>query len=326
MTNGGEGPSPAPSGEGGRDGWFGRLRSGLAKTRAAILGRVEAAVRGRLDPETLEDLEEALYGADLGPSAVEAVLADLRKGGGGEGSPAERIRAILLGLIERPAAEPPARPSDPQAGDPRVILLVGVNGSGKTTTAGKLAARFAGEGSKVVLAAADTFRAGAADQIAVWAERAGCDLVRHQEGADPSAVVYDALEAAKARGADVLLADTAGRLHTKKNLMEELKKVCRVAGRQVAGAPHEVLLVLDAMSGQNALAQVREFGAALGVTGLVLTKLDGSAKGGVAVAAAHESGIPLRFVGVGEGVADLLDFRPAPFLRALLGEEEEAAD
>lgn len=307
-------------------GWFERLRQGLAKTRESFLGKLGAALVGRLrlDPEAIEELEEALYAADLGPLTVEKVLERLRQGQGGEGAPADRVRRLLREMIERPAVPPPAPPSSPGPGEPRVIFMVGVNGSGKTTTAGKLAARYAAEGRRVMLAAADTFRAGAGEQIAVWAERAGCGLVRLQEGADPSAVVFDALQAAKARGAEVLLADTAGRLHTQKNLMEELKKVRRVAERLVPGAPHEVLLVLDATTGQNALAQVREFGAALGVTGLVLTKLDGSAKGGVVVGAAHESGIPVRYIGVGEGVEDLLDFDPGAFLAALFGDGGEA--
>ncbi len=314
--------SPAPLPEGERRGWFERLRSGLAKTRESLVGRLERVLAGRggLDAGVAEELEEVLYAADLGPFTVEGILERLRKGEGGEGRPAHRVRVLLRAMLEHPAVPPPSRPADPPPGEPRVILLVGVNGAGKTTTAGKLAARYAREGRRVMLAAADTFRAGAGEQIAVWAERAGCSLVRLQEGADPSAVVFDAIQAARARGAEVLLADTAGRLHTKKNLMEELKKVRRVAGRLVPGAPHEVLLALDATTGQNALAQVREFGAALGVTGLVLTKLDGSAKGGVVVGAAHESGIPVRYVGVGEGAEDLLDFDPDAFIAALFGE------
>ncbi|MBI2178591.1 MAG: signal recognition particle-docking protein FtsY [Candidatus Tectomicrobia bacterium] len=319
-----EAPADAPA----REGWFGRLRAGLAKTREGFMGRLGAALgrRPRLDAETIEELEEVLYAADLGPLTVEKVLGKLRQGEGGKGEPAGRLRSLLREMLDRPAVPPPAMPSVPSPGEPLVILMVGVNGAGKTTTAGKLAARYAAQGRQVMLAAADTFRAGAGEQIAVWAERAGCGLVRLQEGADPSAVVFDALQAAKARGAEVLLADTAGRLHTKKNLMEELKKVRRVADRLVPGAPHEVLLVLDATTGQNALAQVREFGAALGVTGLVLTKLDGSAKGGVVVGAAHESGIPVRYVGVGEGVEDLLDFDPDAFIAALFGEGESGAE
>ena len=319
-------PSPAPPEREKREGWFGRLRSGLAKTRESFLGRVGGILRRRprIDAETIEELEEALYAADLGPLTVERVLDRLRRGEGGRGEPAGRLRALLREMLAHPAVPPRATPAAPAKGDPRVIFLVGVNGAGKTTTAGKLAARYAAAGRRVMLAAADTFRAAAGEQIEIWAGRAGCELIRLQEGADPSAVVFDALQAAKARGTEVLLADTAGRLHTKKNLMEELKKVRRVAERLVPGAPHEVLLVLDATTGQNALAQVREFGAALGVTGLVLTKLDGTARGGVVVGAAHESGIPVRYIGVGEGVEDLLDFDPDAFIAALFGDAEEA--
>ena len=301
-------------------GWFGRLRQGLTKTRQNLFGRLQGALSGKtqIDPETADELEEILYTADLGPRTVEAVLEALRRGEGEGTDPIARVRDILKDLIENPAAKPSAAPSDPPEGEPRIILLAGVNGAGKTTTAGKLAARWGEEGHKVLFAAADTFRAAAAEQIEVWAERAGCHLVRHQEGADPGAVVFDAIAAARARGCDTLLVDTAGRLHTKKNLMDELIKVRRVAEGQVPGAPHEVLLVLDAATGQNALAQVREFGAALGVTGLVLTKLDGSAKGGVLVACAHESGLPIRYIGVGEGLEDLLPFETDAFLDALM--------
>ncbi|MDA1001499.1 MAG: signal recognition particle-docking protein FtsY, partial [bacterium] len=280
-------PSAPRGEESQKGGWFRRLRNGLSKTRDAFLGRLESAL-GRfekLDADALDALEEILYTADMGPRTVGRILEKLRRGEGGTGAPIERVRRIILGLLEAP--KPGAPPGAPPPGSPRVILMVGVNGAGKTTTAGKLAARYAAEGKKVILAAADTFRAGAGEQISIWAERSGCEVIRLDEGADPSAVVFDALQAARARGADILLADTAGRLHTQKNLMEELKKVRRVVGRQVEGAPHEVLLVLDATSGQNVLVQVREFGEALGVTGLVLTKIDGTAKGGVVVGAAH---------------------------------------
>lgn len=317
-----QGASPPPGEKSKTSGWFRRLRDGLSKTRDAFLGGLESALggSGKLDAETLEDLEEVLYTADMGPRTVGQIMEKLQRGEGGEGAPIDRVRRIILGLLEAPGSAPANVPAEPPPGSPRVILMVGVNGAGKTTTAGKLAARFSAEGKKVMLAAADTFRAGAGEQISIWAERAGCEVIRLQEGADPSAVVFDALQAARARGVDILLADTAGRLHTQKNLMEELKKVCRVAGRQVEGAPHEVLLVLDATSGQNVLVQVREFGEALGVTGLVLTKLDGTARGGVVVGAAHESGIPVRYVGVGEAAEDLMDFQPEWFVAALFGE------
>jgi len=209
------------------------------------------------------------------------------------------------------------RPLELEKAQPAVVLVVGVNGVGKTTTIGKLAARYTAEGRKVLLAAADTFRAAAAEQLGVWAERAGVELIRHQEGADPSAVTFDACKAALARGAELLIVDTAGRLHTKVNLMEEMKKIRRVIGREIPGAPHETLLVLDAATGQNALNQTRIFQEAAGVTGLVLTKLDGSAKGGVVVAVSHEFGLPVRFIGVGEGIDDLRAFDPQEFVDAL---------
>ncbi len=225
----------------------------------------------------------------------------------------ERLEAILqktLGETEEGTFPPPTA-------EPWVIMVVGVNGSGKTTTAGKLAHRFRKEGKRVLMAAADTFRAAASEQLEVWAERTGSELVRHADGADPSAVVYDAVQAARARGCQVVIADTAGRLHTKRNLMEELKKVKRVMGKVMPGAPHEVLLVLDATTGQNALAQARLFGQEVGVTGIALTKLDGTAKGGIVIGVAGETRIPIKFVGVGEGVEDLRDFEPESFVRAL---------
>ena len=304
-------------------GWLGRLRKGLTKTRDSLAGRLGAVLAGksRLDSETIEELEEILYMADIGPVTVEATLDKFRRGEGGSGSAAERVQGILCSLLENPSKPPPPEPEAPAAGEPRVVLLIGVNGAGKTTTAGKLAARLSTEGQKVMFAAADTFRAAAGEQVEVWAERTGCHFVRHSEGADPGAVVYDAIASARARGVDTLLVDTAGRLHTRKNLMDELVKIRRVTEGQLPGAPHEILLVIDATSGQNALAQVREFGAALGVTGLVVTKLDGSANGGVLIGAVHESGIPARWIGVGEGTEDLLPFDAKAFAEALFGDE-----
>ena len=278
-------------------------------------------VAGRIDEDAFEELEEVLYMADLGPPSGR-VTAREAQGGGWRGVGCADARqgnhAILR--IENPRCRPEFTPREPPAGEPGIILLVGVNGVGKTTTAGKLASRFSAENHKVMLAAGDTFRAAAGEQLEIWAERSGSEIIRHQEGADSSAVVYDAVQAARARKADVLLVDTAGRLHTKHNLMEELKKLRRVTQRLVDSAPHEVLLVLDATSGQNVLNQVREFGPALGVTGLVLTKLDGTAKGGVALGATYESGIPIRYVGVGESVEDLLDFDAEAFVEAVFGE------
>lgn len=303
----------------GAKGWFGRLRDGLSKTRSGFLAQVRGLVAGRIDEDTVEELEEVLYMADLGPPLVETLLGKLT-GGQGAGADAQtRVKEIMRSCLENPKSPPAFAPQVPPAGEPRIIFLVGVNGVGKTTTAGKLASRYTADKQKVMLAAGDTFRAAAGEQLTIWAERSGCEIIRHKEGADSSAVVYDAVQAAKARGVDVLLVDTAGRLHTKHNLMEELKKLRRVTQRLIDSAPHDVLLVLDATSGQNVLAQVREFGPALGVTGLVLTKLDGTAKGGVALGATYESGIPIRYVGVGEKVEDLLDFDPEAFIEAIFG-------
>ena len=309
----------AEKGAGAR-GWFGKLRDGLAKTRGGFLAQVKGLLAGRIDEDTLEELEEVLYMADLGPLLVEALLERLKAGEGTGMDAKARVKEIMRSCFENPACPPAFAPQDPPVGEPKIILLVGVNGVGKTTTAGKLASRFSAEKHKVMLAAGDTFRAAAGEQLTVWAERSGCEIIRHQEGADSSAVVYDAVQAGRARGVDVLLVDTAGRLHTKKNLMEELKKLRRVTQRLIDTAPHEVLLVLDATSGQNVLSQVREFGPALGVTGLVLTKLDGTAKGGVVLGATYESGIPIRYVGVGESVEDLIDFDADAFIEAIFGD------
>ena len=257
--------------------------------------------------------------ADMGPSLVESLLGKLKAGEGAGRMRRRALKEIMRYCLENPESTPAFTPKNPAGEEPRIIFLVGVNGVGKTTTAGKLASRFSAENLKIMLAAGDTFRAAAGEQLTVWAERSGCEIVRHREGADSSAVVYDAVQAAKARGVDVLLVDTAGRLHTKHNLMEELKKLRRVTQRLVDTAPHEVLLVLDATSGRRTLPG-REFGPALGVTGLVLTKLDATAKGGVALGATYESGIPIRYVGVGESVEDLLDFDPDAFIEAIFGE------
>ncbi|MFQ5894883.1 MAG: signal recognition particle-docking protein FtsY [Nitrospinota bacterium] len=320
-------------------GWFRKLRAGLRKTREHLVGGLEEALRrrGRVDDETLEEMEEVLLGADLGVAATQAALDELRRrlSSGGEGKAEEalaHLRAILREMLQPPAREagsaPPAPleppPGEPRAGEPRVVLIVGVNGVGKTTTAAKLAARYQAEGQRALLACADTYRAAAAEQLEVWWRRVGCEFVRGTGGGDPSAVVYDAIASARAKGCAVVLADTAGRLHTRRNLMEELRKVARVAGAQVRGAPHEVLLVLDATTGQNALAQARLFREAVGVTGLVLTKLDGTAKGGVAVGVVRELGLPLRYVGVGEGLEDLEEFDAEEFVEALFSREGES--
>ena len=297
-----------------------RLRGGLARTRALLETPLEDLARGRrpLDPEALEELEQALVGADLGLPAVSEAIELLRARSGEiarGGLPAMRelLRGEVVRSLERPSG--PARFS----ARPWIVFVVGVNGAGKTTTIGKLACAWAGEGRSVLLCAADTFRAAAAEQLQVWAERASASFHRGAEGADPSAVLTDALRTSRAQGLDAVLVDTAGRLHTKSNLMAELAKMARVAGREIPGAPHETLLVLDATVGSNGLAQGREFAKAGGVTGLVLTKLDGTAKGGVAVAVVRELGVPIRYVGVGEQPGDLLPFDATAFAAGLLG-------
>jgi fused signal recognition particle receptor len=302
---------------------FGRLRQkivdGLKKTRDAIADRVEriASVGRPVDDALLDELEEALLSADLGPELAAELRARLGVRLRGESvSGPEQVLAVLREeiLAQLPAPVPEVRPAAP----PRVTLVVGVNGSGKTTTAGKLAALWGREGRKVVVAAADTFRAAAVEQMAIWAERTGAEVVRSQPGADPAAVAFDAARAARARGADELLVDTAGRLHNKKPLMDELAKIARVVAKEVPGAPHETLLVLDGTTGRNAVIQAREFTRVAPVTGLVLTKLDGTARGGVAVAIGRELGIPVRYVGVGEGADDLLFFDAGEYVAGLL--------
>lgn len=298
-----------------------RLKRGLLMTHTELVSRVGDAIKARFspDPKALDALEDALLAADVGPStAAELVEAVRIEAGRRDAGEPDVVRRVLKAEIERRLSVPGPPVGSPAPGQPRVILMVGVNGTGKTTTAAKLAARSAAAGGKPVLAAADTFRAAAIDQLEVWAERIGIPLVKHRPGADPAAVVFDACAIAKARGADLLLIDTAGRLHTKHNLMEELSKIRRIAGREIERAPHEVLLVLDAVTGMNGLAQAREFLKAAGVTGLVLTKMDGTAKGGVILAIVRELAIPVRYVGVGETVDDLLDFDPASFASALI--------
>jgi fused signal recognition particle receptor len=298
-----------------------RLRGGLARTREALNTPIEDLVRGRrpLDAAALESVEEALLAADLGLPAVEEAMGALREKSGAIAPGGLAAMRQLLGEQIRRALDRPAGPA-PFSARPWVVFVVGVNGAGKTTTIGKLAAGWAAEGRSVLLCAADTFRAAAAEQLEVWASRAGAAFHRGAEGADPSAVLTDALRSARARGTDAVLVDTAGRLHTKSNLMAELTKMARVAGREVPGAPHETLLVLDATVGSNGLAQGREFAKAGGVTGLVLTKLDGTAKGGIAVAVVRELGVPIRYVGVGEKAEDLLPFDAEAFAASLVGE------
>jgi fused signal recognition particle receptor len=297
-----------------------KLFSGLARTREGLVETLQALVGERpVDEAALEELEAALLAADLGPSLTAEVLDRVRARARREGLDASALREAVASALREALPEEPA--AAPSSETPHVVLVVGVNGGGKTTTVGKLAARERAAGRWVLVAAADTFRAAAIDQLARWAERAGVELVRQREGADPSAVVFDALRAARTRGIGRVLVDTAGRLHTKTNLMAELEKVARVAAKEVPGAPHEVLLVVDATTGQNGVAQAREFTKAARVTGVVLTKLDGAAKGGVALGIQRQLGVPVRYVGVGEGVDDLLDFDRDAFLAGLLGED-----
>jgi len=294
-----------------------RLADRLRRTSEALIGRIESVLGGRtVDNDLLDDLEALLFGADLGVQTAESLLQTVRKeAAGGE---AATVRNVLRAAIRDRLVAVEAK-GDPfeTRGKPHVVLVLGVNGSGKTTTIGKLAARFQAAGQHVILGAGDTFRAAAIEQLQVWGERVGCEVIASQEGGDPAAVAFDTLKAAKARGCDVALIDTAGRLQTKEPLMEELKKIHRVIGREVEGAPHEVLLVLDGNTGQNAIAQARVFTEATGVTGLVVTKLDGTAKGGVIVGLADELHIPVRFIGVGEAVDDLREFRAEEFVDAL---------
>jgi fused signal recognition particle receptor len=305
-------------------GLFDKLKQGLQRTTQQLVDKFEDLVRVAdatdartrdIDAETAEALEEVLLMADVGVAATgEIVGAVTRRQRRGE-SLRDLVKQEMLRVLE--ATTPMAAPTI----KPHVILIVGVNGVGKTTTIGKLANQLKREGRTPLICAADTFRAAAVDQLQIWADRAGVDIVRAREGSDPAAVVFDAITAGKARQRDVVLVDTAGRLHTRTNLMNELDKIRRVASREVAGAPHEVLLVLDATVGQNGLAQAREFMTVAGVTGIVLTKLDGTAKGGIAVAIAHDLKLPIRYIGVGEGVDDLLPFTPREYVDAIFQEK-----
>lgn len=299
--------------------FFERLKQGLKKTTDGLVGRIDALVLGKkeIDADTLEELEEILITSDIGvKTTVELVRTLEQQLGRNELKDGAALRTALKEEIYSRLAAHHSR-LDLNRERPFVLLVIGVNGVGKTTTIGKLASRFTADGRKVLLAAADTFRAAAAEQLEEWGRRSGVDVVRHKEGADPSAVVFDACKAAVARQSDILIVDTAGRLHTKVNLMEEMKKIHRVIGREIPGAPHETLLVLDAATGQNAISQARLFKEAAGVTGIALTKLDGTAKGGIVVAVSHEFALPVRYIGVGEAIDDLRDFDPREFTDAL---------
>ena len=322
MAKDSEAPDTAGAPQPPRKSFFAKVKRGLFMTHTEILEKLGTAVKKGLgfDESVLESLEEALLEADVGAETAAALTDAVRsRADGAARQDLEGLRRLLQEEIEKVLASAP-RPAAVAAAPPEVVFLVGVNGSGKTTTTAKLARRAAAEGKSVLLAAADTFRAGAIEQLEIWGNRLNLPVVRHREGADPSAVLFDALSAAKARGVDRLLVDTAGRLHTKKNLMEELSKMRRVAAREVPGAPHHVLLVLDATTGGNGLAQARKFVEAAGATGVILTKLDGSAKGGIVLAILRELRLPVLHVGVGEGMDDLVPFDPSDYARALLEE------
>ena len=309
----------APEPEQEKQGFFRKLRNRLSKTREGFVSRVDQLLAGRkeIDEELLEELEEILITSDIGVQTTVALIEKVReKIERKDLSNPEQLRQALQGEILS-FLKVPLRPEPILQGKPHVIMVIGVNGTGKTTTIGKLAGRYAKEGKRVLLVAADTFRAAAVEQLEIWAERVGAEVVRHKGKADPSAVVYDGMEAAKSRGVDVAIIDTAGRLHTKVNLMEELKKIRRTVARQLPDAPHEILLVLDATTGQNAISQAQLFHEALAITGIAVAKLDGTAKGGVVVGICNSLGLPVQYIGLGEKVDDLEDFDPETFVKAL---------
>ena len=304
-------------------GWLQRLSDGLTKTRDAVRGSLDRLLGRAADPVVLEEFEAALIASDLGARVVERVMERLKKQlQGTDASQPGRVHAVLretLLEVLTPVQGLSLEPLLANSSKPFVILVVGVNGVGKTTTIAKIAQRLSQAGKVPLLVACDTFRAAAIEQLQVWADRIGVEVIRHRHGSDPAAVAFDGIAAAKARQVDVVLIDTAGRLHTKSNLMDELRKITRVIAQEYPGAPHEVLLVLDATVGQNALSQARQFHQTVGVTGLVLTKLDGTARGGIVVAIAEELKLPVRLIGVGESVEDLQDFQSGAFVDALIG-------
>ncbi len=311
-------PDVKPVAKSGR--WVDRLKQGLGKTSARLSGGITGLfTKRKLEAATLDELEDLLIESDLGIETAENIIATLRKGRFDKGLDADDVRAVLKGEVER-VLTPVARPlSVDKAHKPHVILVVGVNGTGKTTTIGKLAAQLRREGNTVMLAAADTFRAAAIDQLGIWGERTGATVVSGAAGSDAAGLVYDALERARGAGTDVLLVDTAGRLQNKEGLMDELAKIVRVVRKLDPTAPHDVLLVLDATTGQNALAQVDVFRERAGVTGLVMTKLDGTARGGILVAISAKHALPVHAIGVGEGIDDLQPFDASEFAQAIAG-------
>lgn len=304
-----------------------RFRRAVAATRESLSEKLDTVFAGRkqIDEELLDQLEEVLIAADIGVATTLSILETVRRGIARKQindleALKQSIKDELLNILQASEREGVAsETSVPETVAPYVMMIVGVNGVGKTTTIGKLAQRIKAEGNDVLICAADTFRAAASDQLAIWAERTGVPLIQQKQGTDPAAVLFDSLKAAKARGSDVLIVDTAGRLHTKSNLMAELEKMKRVAGREVEGAPHETLLVVDAVTGQNGLEQARQFLKVAGVTGIVLTKLDGTAKGGIAVAIAKELNLPIRYAGIGEKLDDLVVFDPRQYVNSLFG-------
>ena len=308
-------------------GFFAKLKEGLTKTRENFVEKIEVVFTGRkkIDEELYEELEEVLISSDIGVTTSFELVERLRKEVKIQKifEPSE-LTQVLQELITELLGKEETLNLAKQG--PSVILVVGVNGVGKTTTIGKLANRLKKDGKRVIMAAGDTFRAAAIDQLEVWGERSGIEIIKHQEGADPAAVAYDAVQAAKSRDIDVVIVDTAGRLHNKVNLMEELRKIKRVIEREIPGAPHEVLLVLDATTGQNALQQAKTFQEVAGVTGIVLTKLDGTAKGGVVLGILGETQIPVKWIGIGEGIDDLRPFVPKDFAAALFNRAEKEGE
>ena len=298
-------------------GFFDKLKRGLSKTKNAIVGKIDDIVKSfrKVDEDLFEELEEALISADIGVYTTEEILDRLREIAIDKNiKDSELIKSELFNILKEMVGEHEPLKLETK---PSVILVIGVNGVGKTTSIGKIAAELKSQGKKVVVAAADTFRAAAAEQLTVWCDRAGVDIVKQNAGADPASVVFDAINAVKSRGADVLLIDTAGRLHNKKNLMDELAKIDRVIGRELAGCSKETLLVLDATTGQNAVLQAKEFKGASDITGLILTKLDGTAKGGIVLSIKKELGIPVKFIGIGEKIDDMKPFSAEEFAGAL---------
>lgn len=308
--------------DGDEKGFFSRLLQGLSKTRGGITGRLDQLILGKkeINEDLLQELEEILFTSDIGVTTTQELIElvrsqvarkELDKPDALKGALKKHMQAFLeVAEVERPG---------PRPGEPFVIMVIGVNGVGKTTSIGKVAHHYVKEGKRVTLVAADTFRAAAVEQLEIWGKRVGADVIRQKEGADPSAVAFDALSAAQSRGIEVVIIDTAGRLHTKSNLMEELQKINRVAGRKLPGAPHEVWLVLDATTGQNAIAQAEMFHESIGLTGIILTKLDGTAKGGIVVGICRQLRLPIRFIGIGEDIGDLRPFDASDFVEAIFG-------